>query len=388
VATTSWMVNALNPRGVGPAARAFSVLHGLLLAAGLAAVVIGTVPSLAAADAIPLTVVADTALVFFAIEYAARLLWAPDHDPAAAHMTPLGVRLRWIVSIRGLIDLLAWLPQVLALLLAADLGQARLYGILWIFKLGRHAPRLGVLTRVLRQARESLLSVFFGFLIVLLLAATLVYLVEGPRQPDNFGSIPQALWWAITTLTTTGYGDVVPATPFGRLIAGTVMVCGIFVFALWAGILATEFAHEMRRHEFLRTWDLVAKVPYFQNVGAPAIADVAHVLKPRELAAGAVVMRRGDPGDCMYFIVEGEIEIQVKPNPVRLGPGSFFGEIALITGGPRTATVVASRKTTLLELDIVDFREIAARRPELLKAIDEEASRRVEQARSSARSGA
>ena len=100
----------------------------------------------------------------------------------------------------------------------------------------------------------------------------------------------------------------------------------------------------MRRHDFLRTWDLVAKVPYFEKLEAITIAEVVHLLKPIEFAAGTVVVRRGAPGDCMYFIVEGEVEIQVKPEPVLLAAGSFFGEIALITGGPRTATAVARRR--------------------------------------------
>jgi voltage-gated potassium channel len=90
----------------------------------------------------------------------------------------------------------------------------------------------------------------------------------------------------------------------------------------------------------------------------------------------------------MYFIVEGEIEIRIKPHPVRLGPGSFFGEIALITGGPRTATAVATRKSMLLALDIVDFREIAARHPELMRAINEEARRRVGQSQTASGRGA
>src|SRR5213079_1451267 len=112
------------------------------------------------------------------------------------------------------------------------------------------------------------------------------YLIERGSQPQVFSSIPAALWWAIVTLTTTGYGDVTPLTPLGRMLAGIVMVSGILVFALWAGILATGFAEETRRREFLRTWDLVAKVPFFHDVGAAVIADVARLLRPRDYPAG------------------------------------------------------------------------------------------------------
>jgi voltage-gated potassium channel len=160
------------------------------------------------------------------------------------------------------------------------------------------------------------------------------------------------------------------------MLAGIVMVSGILVFALWAGILATGFAEETRRREFLRTWDLVAKVPFFRDVGAAVIADVARLLRPREYPAGAIIMRRGAAGDCMYFVASGEVEVQLHPEPVVLGPGEFFGEVALLTGGPRNATIVAARPCTLLILDIVAFRELAGRQPELARIIHEEAERR------------
>ncbi len=151
------------------------------------------------------------------------------------------------------------------------------------------------------------------------------------------------------------------------------MVSGILVFALWAGILATGYAEELRRREFLRTWDLVAKVPFFNNVGASVIADVARLLRARDYPARAAIMRRGEPGDCMYFIASGEVEVRLRPGAVRLGPGEFFGEIALLTGEPRNATVVAVQPCTLLTLDIVDFRQLLGRQPDLARVVSEEA---------------
>ena len=149
-------------------------------------------------------------------------------------------------------------------------------------------------------------------------------------------------------MTTTGYGDVVPQTAAGRILGGVVMMSGILVFALWSGILANGYAQELRRREFLRTWELVAKVPFFHNIGASLIAEVARLLRPRDYPAGAVVMRRGQPGDCMYFIADGEVEIQLPGQNVYLISGQFFGEVALLTGAPRNATVVATQPSTLL----------------------------------------
>ena len=131
-------------------------------------------------------------------------------------------------------------------------------------------PRLGA---SLRKGWFRMIGTVVGATaIVLLTAASIAYLVERHTNPEAFGSIPAALWWAIVTMTTTGYGDVVPQPMAGRVLAGVVMMSGILVFALWAGILASGYAEELRRREFLRTWELVAKVPFFHNIGASLIA--------------------------------------------------------------------------------------------------------------------
>ena len=89
---------------------------------------------------------------------------------------------------------------------------------------------------------------------VVFLASVAEYFLERDVQPATFGSVPAALWWAVATLTTTGYGDVVPITPLGRMVAALVMISGLGVFGLWTGILATGFAAETRRDNFLKTW--------------------------------------------------------------------------------------------------------------------------------------
>ncbi len=200
--------------------------------------------------------------------------------------------------------------------------------------------------------------------------------------------MPRALWWAITTLTTTGYGDEIPVTLIGRVLGGLVMVCGIGLFALFAGILASGFSQELRRRDFLRTWDLVARVPLFASVGATTIADVTMLLKTHDLPAGRVVVRQGERGDCMYFVAEGEVEVQLPGRHLAIGAGGFFGEIALIQGGRRSANVVTRERTRLLMLDIADFRRLAAERPELAAAIEAEARRREAENRGPRQDGA
>ena len=90
------------------------------------------------------------------------------------------------------------------------------------------------------------------------------------------------------------------------------------------------------------------------------------------------MVRRGRPGDCMYFVVSGEVEVEIEPKPVRLGPGSFFGEIALLEGGgTRMATVVTTAPSTLLILEVSDFRDFMAHHPELARTIELESVRRA-----------
>jgi voltage-gated potassium channel len=311
---------------------------------------------------------------FFVAEYLLRLVAAPG-APGAQHHTPWRVRLDWASSIGGIFDFLGASPGVLNIVF--ETKDAILFGLIWVFKLVRYAPGLAGLQRAIGNARQALLSVLLGFAVVLLAASSLEYLLERAGQPDAFGSIPAALWWGIVTMTNTGYGDVVPLTLPGRMLAGVVMACGIVVLALVAGILATSFAQEMRRSAFLRTWNIVAKVPFFQTIGASTIAEVARLLRPRDYPAGAVIVRRGEPGDCMYFIASGEVEIEISPDPLRLGAGEFFGEIALLKGTPRTATVVAAEACTLLRLDIVEFRELMGRQPDLARVISDAAHQRL-----------
>ncbi len=362
----------LNAEARDGSARAFRWLHHGLLVLGLVAVVELTLQS----TPIDRRLLVDMALLvtaFFAAEWLLRLLAAPRLA------TPPGrpaARRRYLLSFLGLVDLVSGWSIPLALLAGLPASEAATLGVLWMLKLTRYVAGFALIGRVLHNERGALLSVLAAFAIVLLLAGTAEYLLERGGQPQTFGSLPAALWWCIVTLTTTGYGDAIPATDLGRVIASLVMILGIAIFALWAGILASGFAAEIRRRDFLRTWALVARVPLFKQLGAQVIAEVARLLRPRRLPAGAPLMRKGEPGDCMYFIVDGEVEVALEPQPVRLGQGAFLGEMALITGEPRSASVLVRRSAQLLALDIADFRALAGQHPELTSAIEAEAARR------------
>ena len=306
-------------------------------------------------------------LVFFVFEWVVRL----RHGFQAQRGWNYGL------SGRGLVDAVAAVAVPLGLILGLNPKTAWLLGILWMFKVVPGIPGLRQLRRVLVLESGPLLSVLVIFLMVLFMASVVVYYLERDAQPAAFGSVPATLWWAVATLTTTGYGDVVPITPLGRIVAAVVMICGLGVFGLWTGILATGFAAETRRDNFLKTWESVSKVPFFAALGPAAIADVTHMLRTMDLPARTMIIRKGQAGDCMYFIAAGEVEVDLPGKKVRLGEGAFFGEMALLGNNLRSANITTTRVSRLLVLDLVDFRLLMARHPDLAETIDAEASRRA-----------
>jgi voltage-gated potassium channel len=283
----------------------------------------------------------------------------------------------YALSGRGLVDAVAALAIPLAFVLGADPKTAWLLCALWMLKVVPGVPGLRQLRRVLVLESGPLLSVLVIFLMVLFLASVAEYYLEHDVQPGTFGSVPAALWWAVVTLTTVGYGDTVPVTVLGRLVAAVVMICGLGVFGLWTGILATGFAAETRRDNFLKTWESVSKVPFFAALGPAAIADVTHMLRTMDLPARTMIIRKGQAGDCMYFIASGEVEVDLPGKKVRLGEGAFFGEMALLGNNLRSANIATTRVSRLLALDLVDFRLLMARHPDLAETIDAEAHRRA-----------
>jgi len=307
-----------------------------------------------------------TCLVYFAFEWVVRIRGAVQAGRGLAYLT----------SGRGLVDAAGAIAVPLALATGVEPRTAWLLAVVWIVKVIPGIPGLRQLRRVLAVESGPLASVLVIFLTVLFLGSVAVYFFERDVQPATFGNVPAALWWAVVTLTTTGYGDVVPVTLPGRIVAALVMISGLGVFGLWTGILATGFAAETRRDNFLKTWESVTKVPFFANLGPAAIADVTHMLRTIDLPPRTTIIRKGQQGDCMYFIASGEVEVDLPGKKVRLGAGAFFGEMALLGNNLRSANITTTRLSKLLVLDLVDFRLLMARHPDIVETIDAEAHRR------------
>lgn len=242
-----WAYDLLDPDDDPPFyERVFNLFLAALIVLTVVALIIDTVPELHPSLEPWLDVLWWISIVVFGLEYAGRI-WVSPLRPGASP----GARayIEWILSPLALIDLL-----VLASLAFPDMPSAlgafraiRLLKLLSLLKLGRTSPALKLIGQVLTSRMAELKSLVLTITVLVTIAASALYAVESHAGTKGFESIPHAMWWAIVTLTTTGYGDVFPATPIGRLLAATIMLLGVGVVALPAGIIASGFAEAARK---------------------------------------------------------------------------------------------------------------------------------------------
>ncbi len=185
------------------------------------------------------------ALVFL-IEYAARL-WIAGENPE--YGPTLRGRLRYALTVPAMIDLIALLSLFATVIgsQGAILRVIRLVRIVSLAKLGRYSSALNAIGRAIHSRRYELTMSLVIAGLLLLISSTLLYMVEGDGQPDDFGSIPRAMWWSIATLTTVGYGDAYPITPLGKILAGFTALTGVGLIAMPTGILAAAFSDALQR---------------------------------------------------------------------------------------------------------------------------------------------
>lgn len=377
--THTWRAKAWNLLEEGRvdswARTAVKVFLVVVITGSVAAVATETLPSLGRrADGL-FALFERIVVAVLTVEYALRF-WVAPQDPRTGSGGPWRARLQYALSPLGVIDLLAILPFYVDCLLPGDSDWLRVLRLLRLLKLARYTPALSLFAAVLRNERRLLLATLWVIVVLLMFEAAVMFALERHAQPAVFASIPHAMWWAIVTIATVGYGDMVPVTPLGKLFGGLVMVLGIALFAVPAGILASGFAAELRKRDFVVTWQTVARVPLFAGLDATAIADIARLLKRQVVPARFAVVRRGEPADAMFFIMSGQVEVDVQPQPIRLGAGQFFGEIALLRATVRNATVTALSECHLLSLGVTDFHGLLNAQPHLKAAITRVADHR------------
>ena len=288
-----------------PASLLFDRCIVTLIVVNLTAVALESMPSLAARYGPWFDAIEYGSLVVFTVEYCLRLWVAVEHAPHR-HLPARTARLKYIFSGSGIVDLCAVLPFWFAFLLPADLRVVLVLRMIRFLKITRYSPAMRSLLDVLYSERRALFGCFVILLGSTLIAAAAMHIVEGRAQPDKLGTLPDALWWAITTLSTVGYGDVVPITAPGRLIASVTMFVGLIMIALPVGIVANAFAEQIHRRDFVITWGMVARVPLFSGLTANEIADIMRLLRSRQVEAGAMIVRRGEPAHSASIAPRGD----------------------------------------------------------------------------------
>jgi voltage-gated potassium channel len=219
-----------------------------LIALNVIALVVGTVQPVR--DRLPGLFPAFEAVsvAIFAVEYVLRVWSAPANPRFAA---PVRGRVRYVFTPLALIDLLAIAPAFLPFV-GVDLRvmrAARLFRIFRLAKLARYSRALQLFGRVISSKKEELITSLMLLMLLLLIAASLLYFAEHRDQPEVFGSIPAAMWWAAATITTVGYGDVYPVTAVGRLLAAMVAILGLGMFAIPTGLLGAGFIEEIAKRK-------------------------------------------------------------------------------------------------------------------------------------------
>ncbi len=344
------------------ASRILDAILVVLIVANVAGVVAQTVPEVAAAYGAELLAFDRLCVAVFALEYAARIWVAPEH-PMFERDGPLKARLRFAGTPMMVIDGIALVPFLLEVLFPASTLMP-LTRIVRLLKLARYSPALATIGRVIASERRALLATLIILGGVMLTAAAVMLAVEGHKQPERLGDMTKTMWWAAAMLAKIGGGETEPVTALGRIVAAITVMLGIFCFALPVAIIGRGFYEEIRRRDFVVTFAMVARVPLFAKLDAPAIADLVGILRARTVPAGTIIMRKGDRGDAMYFIASGKVEVAPgRGATITLAEGDFFGEMALLSREPRTATVKAESSTDLLVLDADDFLRLLDRLP-------------------------
>jgi len=349
-----------------------------LIVINLIAIALESIPQYEDQYASIFAVIEFFSLNVFTIEYGLRVWCAVEHGPHQ-HLSSRHARLKYVLSPAGIVDLVAVLPFWFAMVLPGELRVILVFRMVRFFKFARYSPAMRSLLDVLYKERRGLFGCLVIALGIALVAASMMHLSEGTVQPDKLGTIPDAFWWAIVTIGTIGYGDVVPVTALGKFIATCTIFAGLVLMALPVGIIATAFAEQIQRRDFIVTWGMISRVPLFAELDATEISDVMELLRAQVAEPGEIIMRAGETARSMYFIAAGEVDIEIKGKKerIRLGAGHFFGEVALLRRTRRTATVTAITRTSLLGLDAHDLHALMRRDTRIAARIKEVAEHRV-----------
>jgi voltage-gated potassium channel len=246
-----WAFELLEPNvSKTPAARAIEWLLIVLIFLNIVAILLESIHDINAEYFLFFESLEKFSVTIFTIEYALRI-WTSVDNPRYNYS-----RKNYLLSGMAIIDLLSILPFFIDLVLPLmnmdlrSLRIVRLFRLLRLLKIARYLKALNIMHAVLRERKEQIMVTVMFILFLLVIVSTMMYYVENDTQPEKFSSIPATMWWGIETLTTVGYGDMVPMSPQGKILGGMIAILGIGLFALPAGIFSsglTEHLHNSNK---------------------------------------------------------------------------------------------------------------------------------------------
>ncbi len=189
-------------------------------------------------------------VVVFTLEYFARI-WVSVESPLSERSKPIKSRIKYLLSPVSLIDLLAIAPFYLSFIFAIDLRYLRMLRMIRLLKLTHYFKGLHLFIDVFKKELPSIGAAIIIMSVLVIMSASVMYGLEHEAQPDVFDSIPSAIWWSVVTMTTVGYGDVIPVTFLGKFISIFIMLLGVGIVALPAAMLAAKFGDELRTRKQL-----------------------------------------------------------------------------------------------------------------------------------------
>jgi voltage-gated potassium channel len=309
----------------------------------------------------------------FAIEYLIRV-WASVEDPRIGVENPVTGRLRFAMRPMSVIDLLSFAPYFIGLLSGGvlDLRALRILRLLRLLKIARYSQAMPAMLGVLYAERRALLGSFILLLCTVCISAEIMHVVEGPGQPKLFGDLPSSMYWAITTLSTVGYGDEVPITYLGKLVAGVTMVVGLVLFAMPIGIISVGFVNGLHRREFSITWSMVKRQPLFEDFDVEAVARIVDLMGASVVQDHTRIATAGQPADKFYLIISGRARAEDDTGAWDLEAGDMIGEDALGDGSFYGKSVTARTEMRLMVLPSEDLRRLCRKYPLLEQRIKNE----------------
>lgn len=341
-----------------------------LIIANVVAVALETIPSVYARWHAFFSDFEKFSVGAYTIEYFVRM-WSSVEDPRIAARGPVNGRISFALRPLMIVDFLAFAPSYLSFIFPIDLRVLRIFRLFRLVKLARYSHALPALLGVLYAERSALFA--SGILLVSTMCVTgeVMHLAEGGVQPKVLGTLPDAMYWAITTLTTVGYGDVVPITPLGKFIAGVTEVLGLLLFALPIGIIAQGFVSGLNRRRFAITWSTLKQQPLFEGFDVTAMGDLMESVKADIVPEHGQITLAGEPANALFLVVSGTARVDgEEADDDLLQIGAIIGPESLQHQATYKQTITARTSVRVMVLSHEDLRRLARKNPLLRQRVE------------------